>query len=253
MMRSITVLGVLVGGALLIGTGSAAAQGSGPFETAYAHINVGGQSGSHDLTQQGSFPQYDEAALFTSTTSVGGSPIFDIGGGYRVWGERLYAGISITHAADKSNANVTGSIPHPKFFDQFRAVTGQAMGLEHSDTGFHLQAVYRVPVTTKFDVAISVGPSIFNVSQEVVQGLTIAEQGDPTTGVVLTGVTKEKVKDTTVGFNIGVDGTYLFTERLGAGAFLRWAGASAEIEGSAGTVKLDVGGVQIGAGLRLRF
>jgi len=252
MMRSITVLGVLVGSALLVGPGSAAAQGSAPFETAYAHINFGGQSGSHDLTQQGSFDQYAETALFTSTTSVGGSPIFDIGGGYRVW-DKVYAGISITHAADKSDANVTGSIPHPKFFDQFRAVTGQATGLEHSDTGIHLQVVYRQPVTTKFDVAISLGPSIFTVSQELVQGITVAEQGDPTTGVVMTGVSKEKVNDTTVGFNIGVDGTYLFTERLGAGAFLRWAGASAELEGSAGTVKLDVGGVQIGAGLRVRF
>ena len=91
------------------------------------------------------------------------------------------------------------------------------------------------------------------VDQDLVKGLTVAEQGSPTTGVVLTGIEKEKVSDTTVGFNIGADGTYMFTPRLGAGAFLRYTGGSAELKGSAGTVKLDVGGVQIGAGLRLRF
>lgn len=250
-MRSITLMGVLVTGALAV-AGPASAQGSAPLETGYTHVNIGGQSGSHDLTQAGSFPLYDETGLFTSKMTVGGSAIFDIGGGYRVW-DKLYAGVSFTHASDTSNGDVTGSIPHPFYYDQFRAVTGQATGLKHSDTAIHLQAVYRQPITTKFDVAISFGPSIFMVDQDLVKGLTVAEQGDPTTGVVLTGIEKEKVSDTTVGINIGADGTYMFNPRLGAGGFLRWAGASAELEGSAGTVKLDVGGFQIGAGLRLRF
>ncbi len=248
-MRSITLSGVLAVGALFAGVASVSAQSPAPLETAYAHVNFGGQGGSHDLVQSGAFPLYDENALVTSKTGIGGGGVFDIGGGYRVWSQ-VYAGLSYSYTSDSSNADVTGSIPHPLRYDEFRAVTGNANGLKHKESALHLQAVWRQPVTTKFDVALSIGPTIYFASQDVVKGLTIAEQPN---GVVLTGVETESVNDTTVGFNIGADGTYLFSPRFGAGAFLRYAGGEASLDGTAGTVKLDLGGVQIGAGLRLRF
>lgn len=252
MMRSITLMGVLVAGALVSGAGRVSAQTPAPLETGYAHVNVGGQAGSHDLTQQGSFDLYDESALFSNKLTVGGGGLFDIGGGYRVW-HKLYAGLSYSYTSDSSNGEVTGSIPHPFYTDQFRAVAGSVTGLKHSESALHLQAVWRQPVTTKFDVALALGPTIFFVNQDVVQSITVAEQGAPTTGVVLTGIEKEKVSGTGVGFTIGADGTYMVTERLGAGAFLRYAGGSVDLKAAAGTVNLDVGGLQVGAGLRLRF
>lgn len=252
-MRSIRLVGVLVAGALCVGASQAAAQGPPPLDGGYAHINIGAQTGSHDLTQQGSFPLYGEDALFNTTIDVGGSPIFDIGAGYRVIWSQFYVGLSLTRSSDRANSTVTGSIPHPLVTDQFRAVTGEATGLKHSETALHLQAVWRQPVTTKFDVALSVGPTIFFVNQDLVSGLTVAEQGNPTTGVVLTGVQTEKVSETGVGFNIGADGTYMITQRLGAGGFLRYTGGSVDLKGAAGTFNLDVGGLQVGAGLRVRF
>lgn len=251
-MRSITLMGVLVAGALALGSTPAAAQGAAPADRGYVHVNVGTQAGSHDLTQQGSFDQYAETGLFSSKSTVGGSPIFDVGAGVRIMG-KLFAGVSFTRASDTSNGEVTGSVPHPFYYDQFRSVTGQATGLKHTETGIHVQAVYRQPVTTKFDVALSVGPSFFSVEQDVVKAITIAEQGQPTTGVVMTGVEKEKVKENAVGFNVGVDGTYMFSRSLGAGAFLRYTGGSVDLGATAGKTKLDIGGLQIGAGLRLRF
>lgn len=251
-MRSIRLMGVLVVGALFVSASQASAQGPAPLSAGYAHLNVGAQSGSHTLIQQGSFPVYDEDAIFNGLTTVGGGPIFDIGGGYRVW-QQLYAGISITRASDTSNAEVNGSVPHPLYSDQFRAVVGTATGLKHSETAVHLQAVWRQPVTTKFDVAVSLGPTFFSVHQDLVSGLTIAEQGSPTTGVIVSGIAKEKVSKGGVGFNIGADGTYMLTERFGAGGFLRYTGGSVDLAGAAGTVTLDVGGLQVGAGLRLRF
>jgi len=252
MMRSIRLMGVLVAGALIASAGRASAQGPAPLDTGYVHLNVGSQVGSHDLTQSGSFPIYDENGIFTSKVTVGGSGIFDLGGGYRVY-RKLYAGISFTRASDTSNGEVAGSVPHPLYYDQFRAVNGTATGLKHTETAVHLQAVWRQPVTTKFDIALSLGPTFFSVNQDLVSGLTIAEQGSPTTGVVLTSVEKEKVSANSVGFNIGADGTYMVNQRFGVGGFLRYTGGSVDLEGSAGTVNLDVGGVQIGAGVRLRF
>jgi len=250
MMRSITLLTVLVAGTFATGAGRASAQGQPPYEQGYAHVNIGAQSGSHDLTQAGSFPLYDEEALFSNKVNIGGSVIYDLGGGYRVWGRNLYAGVSFTHDSDSTNGDVAATIPHPLYANQFRAVTGTADGLNHTENALHVQAVWRQPVTTKFDVALSLGPTIFWARQDLVAAISVAEQG---AGVVLTGVTKERVNATSVGFNIGADGTYMVTDRLGAGGFLRYTGGSADFEGAAGTVKLDLGGFQIGAGLRLRF
>ena len=252
MMRSIKLTGLLVAGALVAGGGQASAQGSAPLERGYAHVNFGAQGGSHDLTQSGALTIYDEAAPFTAKTNGGGGPVFDVGGGYRLFG-KLYAGIAYSWTSDKSDADVSGSVPHPFYYDQFRAVSGTAPGLEHSEGAIHIQGVWRQPITTKFDLALSFGPTIFMVKQDLVSGLTLAEQGDPTTGVVLTGVQTEQVSETAVGFNVGADGTYMFNSRLGAGAFLRYTGGSADLKGTGGTVNVDVGGVQIGAGLRLRF
>lgn len=251
-MRSITLTGVLVAGALVASAGPVLAQGQAPLEHGYVNVNFGAQGGSHDLTQSGAFPIYDEDALLTAKTDVGGGPLFDIGGGYRVY-QKLYAGVAFNWTSDKSNADVSGSVPHPFYYDQFRAVSGTATGLQHSESAIHIQGVWRQPITTKFDVALSFGPTIFMVKQDLVSGLTLAEQGSPTTGVVLTSIQTEEVSETAVGFNLGADGTYMFTDRLGAGGFLRYTGGSVDLKGTAGTVKLDLGGIQIGAGLRLRF
>jgi hypothetical protein len=169
-----------------------------------------------------------------------------------VW-HKVYAALSYTHVGDSANGDVTGSIPHPVYTDIFRAATGTANGLKHSENALHLQAVWRQPVTTTIDVGVSIGPTIFFVNQDLVKSITVAEQGAPYTNVVISGIETEKVSETSVGFNVGVDGTYTITQRYAAGAFLRYAGGSVDLKGSAGTVKQDVGGLQLGAGLRVRF
>jgi hypothetical protein len=84
---------------------------------------------------------------------------------------------------------------------------------------------------------------------ELVSSLQINDGAD----VSLGSVAVQSVKDTGVGFNIGVDGTYLFTDRIGGGIVLRYTGGSVDLDSDAGTVSLDVGGFQIGFGLRVRF
>src|SRR6476659_3282242 len=59
----------------------------------YVSVSGGAQAGSHDLSESGSFPLYDETATFTSTNKIKGGALFDIGGAYRVWGKNLLAGV----------------------------------------------------------------------------------------------------------------------------------------------------------------
>ena len=55
---------------------------------------------------------------------------------------------------------------------------------------------------------------------------------------------------TAVGGNVGVTGNYLVRSGIGIGGFLRYAGGSFDLSTAS---KQKAGGIQIGAGLRLRF
>jgi hypothetical protein len=255
-LLSALAAGVVAGSALLLaGATDAAAQGPAPEDNVFAQINFGAQGGSHTLKQQGTFDIYDDQATFSSAAKVGGGGLFDIGGGVRVWGSNLYAGVSYTHFSDSSDAVVAGSIPHPLRFDlPFRNVSGTAPGLDHSENQIHIDAIWKQPITTQFDVSVFLGPTIFNVKQDVVSGINVNEVGPPYTDVTLSSIATERVSKSSGGFNIGVDGTYMFTPRFGAGALIRFVTGSVDMpNGSSGTTKLSLGGVQFAVGGRVRF
>ena len=251
-MSSTRLTCLMTWGALILVAPLASAQGPAPFERGYGHLNLGVQATSHDLDQDTAFVIYDEPGRIQVGGSGGGGALFDIGGGWRVW-RQLYAGLSFTSGSNTEDAAINGTVPHPFFFDEFRTVTGTAPGLKHSEQAVHLQAMWRFPVTTRFDVLVGGGPTFFSVDQDLVSGITVTEIGIPTTGVNLTGVTVERASEGTVGFNLGADGTYLLTRRFGVGGFLRFTGGSTTLTTGGNTVDLDVGGLQIGIGGRVRF
>jgi hypothetical protein len=111
-----------------------------------------------------------------------------------------------------------------------------------------------IPVSDKVEFGVSAGPSFWTVKQDFVSGVEITEGPPPFNTVDINSVTLVDESENAVGFNIGVDATYLVTRRLGAGAFIRFAGASVDMPtAGGGTVTLDAGGFQVGGGLRVRF
>lgn len=211
----------------------------------YVTVNVGAQAGSHDLSESGSFPIYDETATFSSTAKVKGGGMFDIGGAYKVWGNNLLAGLSISHVSSRSDGALAGSVPDPVFFDRPRAVTKAFSDLKHSETAVHLDAIWMIPVANKMDVGISAGPTIFAVKQDTIPSLTITEPGPAVT------TTTASTSKTTVGFNAGVDFQYMLRKKWGVGGIARYAVGSVSLPGA--SKKLTVGGFQIGVGARMRF
>jgi hypothetical protein len=105
-----------------------------------------------------------------------------------------------------------------------------------------------------------VGPSFFTVRQTVA---TVAAPEDivdpaPFNNLSIRTVSVTDVKDSPVGFNMGIDGTYVLLRirgiGVGVGGFARIASASLDFPTDAtGDAKLKAGGPQGGAGLRLRF
>ena len=82
----------------------------------------------------------------------------------------------------------------------------------------------------------------------------------PYNNVSISTVTLTDVKDSPVGVNVGVDGIYWIRTikgiGIGVGGFVRYAGASLDLEVPAGVTRdteLKAGGPQGGLGLRLRF
>jgi len=211
----------------------------------FANINIGAQSGSHDVATTTTFEVYDEDAQVNTTQKTGGGFLFDLNGGYKVW-NNLVAAVGYTFMSDSADAAVTASIPHPDVVGQPRIVSTTADNLSHAEHAINLMGVWMVPVTDKVDVGVSFGPTIFIVKQELPDTLTFTEPGPN-----VTGLTKKNVNKTTAGINFGVDVTYLLTKNTGIGGILRYTWGSVDLDGAQDS--LTVGGFQIGVGARYRF
>ncbi len=214
-------------------------------DKAVANINIGAQSGSHDVATTTTFEVYDEDAQVNTVQETGGGFLFDMNGGYKVWSNLIVA-VGYTFMSDSTDGAVTASIPHTDFPGQFRTVTATASDLSHAEHAINFSGVWMVPVTDKVDVGISFGPTIFMVKQELPDTITFTEPV-PT----VTGITKKDVNKTTAGVNFGVDVTYLLKKNYGVGAILRYTWGSVDLDGAQDS--LTVGGFQIGFGGRYRF
>ena len=228
-----------------IGGGAAArAQAPAPAETQmFANVSLGGQFQSHTFSDSTSFGLYNELATVSATQTVGRGVVFDLSGGYRVW-RRLSVALGVSTFHGTSDATLSGSIPSPLVFGQPKASTTTATGLGHTDVAVNLQAVWLQPITDKIDAAIFLGPSLIHVKQEVASASVVPGTQD------LLAATASESKSTGKAGTAGVDISYKITSRYGAGLFLRYLGGEVDLPSAP---KLKVGGLQVGAGLRVRF
>jgi hypothetical protein len=218
-------------------------------DKAFVNVNFGVQGGSDTLSTAAVFDLYGEPGSVATTQEVGGGGLFDLSAGYKVW-RNLAVGIAYSRTGSDADVAVAATVPHPVFFDQARTLSGTLSGLDHTENAVHLQGTWVMPVTDVFDVSFSFGPTIFNVSQEIPTGTsapTVSEPNPAIGEVVVTG----KEKKSTVGFHLGADANYFFTDRIGAGVLLRYAWGSVDFDSADDST--GVGGLQFGVGVRVRF
>jgi opacity protein-like surface antigen len=68
------------------------------------------------------------------------------------------------------------------------------------------------------------------------------------------GITASSEHAGRVGFNAGADVAWYFTQRLGVGGLVRYSQGNVNLTSPDGTTQsVKVGGLQTGAGLRVRF
>jgi hypothetical protein len=253
MMKLVFRLSVLLIAAMAIAS-QASAQAL-PWEgRGFLNLNYGVQFVADNLASTTtSFPLYDETGTLTTAQTIDSSaPFFDFGAGFRVTGN-FGVGFAYSRLSATGEAVVQAKVPSPIFYDQPRTATSTLKDLDHVENGYHFQVLWMLPITDKFDVMVSAGPSWFSLTQGVVTSPQITEVGPPYTTVNMT-VSQSSATESAIGFNVGADLTYRFANNFGVGAMLRYAAATVSIapQGSdASDVK--VGGFQFGGGLRIRF
>lgn len=252
-MRKLAVLMVL---GLLVGfTPEAAAQGA-PADRVYLNIGFGVESGSTDANDSKQYTLYEEAATTTTNATWTSGSLFGGGIDFRLI-RNLTVGIAYHQETNTSDTAITGTVPHPIFFNRNRTFTSSATGLYRRENATHVSMGWIVPIGTKFDVLVSGGPSFFRLEQDVVSDIRIVERGGTFSEVGLEQPTVGTQKRSATGYNVGADATYILWQndsvRFGAGGFVRYASAKSNVRLLVSDFDTTVGGIQFGFGGRIRF
>ena len=211
------------------------------------------QPGTHDFTDSREFTSNRETATTTGEYSVDGGAGIDGGAFVRVW-RNLGAGASVSSVTRTSEANISARYPHPFFFNQARQADTTAGDLDRAEVAVHLSAAYLLPSTGRFGGVIYAGPSFFSITQNVIETLTVTETYPYDTVTIAPSGSPTELSESAVGFHVGGDVAWYFTNRFGIGAMARYATAKKAVAiGTGKNFDLEAGGLQAGLGLRVRF
>ncbi len=184
----------------------------------------------------------------------GGS--FDVGGGY-MFSRRVGLGVSLAGTAHEDIAGLAVSVPHPLVFNASATdATVTDSALTRTEGAWHIQAMAVAVDTPRVRVRVFGGPSYIRAEQQVIDGIKY-DQAFQVFGrgnvVDITSYTSTKSVGTAWGFHAGGDVSVFFNRVVGVGGFARLSRATTEIDDYGGAHDIKLGGLQAGAGLRLRF
>ena len=231
---------------------SVAAQQTTAGHRGFIAINVGLQANTEDFSDNVAFSLFVEEGSHEANYKGATAQVFDVSGGGRVW-RNLAIGGGVSVFSRDAEASVSARLPHPFFFDQHRNVAGTVAGLAQSTVAFHIQALWVAPASDSLDISVFGGPTFFTVRQDFVETIEFTEVY-PFDTAQFTGVSTMEASGSTLGFNVGVDVAFYFSEHVGVGGLARFSRGSVDFSLAAGEVlSANVGGLQAMGGLRVRF
>jgi hypothetical protein len=206
------------------------------------------------------FPLYQEVAgegvAYPQLPAAAG---IDVTGG---WVSRIGLGfrIGVDYVKYEQQVGLALSIPSPYYFNldgEDTAVTDEE--LVRTDIGIDFGAVYTIPLPTpRVWLKVFGGPTYFRVKREMVSDLRFSQNASslvPVNSVTITGWDTEDVNESALGYHVGVDVGFFFSEHVGVGAVLRMNRGTVDVLEplSEEEEELKIGHTVFGAGLRLRF
>jgi hypothetical protein len=217
----------------------------------FAVVSAGAQLLAPGYTSTAVFKVHAENAALNANASVGIGPVFGARGGARVW-KNMALGAGLAVAATSQTLQVTGSLPHPFQFNQFREVEGTADGLDRLETLVALEVSWYVALARRVDMFIFGGPAYINVRQDMATRIQFTESY-PYDTAAFTGVETASLSGGGFGATAGVDVSYLVTKHVGIGGQVRYAYASTTLTPSEQPATVGLGGLQAAFGARILF
>ena len=229
----------------------------GPVRTGTLSINFGVQTASAFSATVPLTVNVEQGTL-TADYEGGQLPGVDASVGMRVW-KNLAIGGGVTAFRSGSfsgkgiTARVSARIPHPIHYDRLRDVSGRGEGLVQTEIGLHLQAMWITSIRERLLVTVFAGPTAFSVERDIVIGVE-AQETYPYDSAGFKGVSSQRVSDSAVGFNVGLDLGFYFSQHIGVGGLLRFSRGTVYLDVPEGeALSVETGGVQSTGGLRIRF
>jgi hypothetical protein len=232
--------------------GEAGAQTAAWGNTGYVSFNGLYQSTPITFTTTSTLDNvYQESGEVRTGHRIARGPVYDVTAGGKVKG-RLGVSTAVSYRTQTELGQVSASVPHPMYYNQGRLVAGEA-GLKRKDLALHVAAMWPVRVSDAIQVSLFGGPTYFRVGQDMVNRVETNEVY-PFDQAEYAGFTASNEHASHFGYNAGADVSVFFTRSLGVGALVRFSQGTVDLPSpNGGSSSLKVGGLQTGAGVRLRF
>jgi len=225
-------------------------------ERGFLNVNLFGQVQSQDFSHVSTFDLYDQTGTSESKQTIGSDMLFNVMGGARVW-KNMAVGASFSSLWQSDDVVINVNVPHPLYFNSVRHAVTTTSALKHTERSISFFAAWVIPTESQLNVSVFAGPSFVTVNQAIPNNISandISEIDETFNSVTLRSVGSTTLSKTALGFMLGTDITYMFAERFGAGSTIRYNRATANLITPDGrTISVGLGGLQIGAGLRVRF
>ncbi len=239
------LVGSMCGLAVILTTAPALAQTTGT-DRVFVDMNISVQEGNPRLAVATPLPAFGREGTLTVDDEVPGGGLFDVSAAVKVRGSfALGAGYSFTDSG--GSPPFVAVVPSPIGTNLPLTTTGVTQELRHAEQVLYLKASWMRAATDRFVYAVSAGPAVFRVEQDIPFTSGVMNNGI----VTVLAPSATTFKESTVGFHVGLDLNYMIARHVGGGVLLRYTRGSVDFPHS--TSSMTVGGVQIGVGLRTRF
>lgn len=234
---------------------------SGRTERGWIDLNLGAAV-SAMTAQTFSFAYTVDEETFAGAATYPKPPLgvsFDVGGGY-MFTPQVGLGLSFTGTAHEEIVGLGLTLPHPFFFNSSTTAGGQTdTKLQRFAGAANIQFMAASNLREKLRVRFFAGPTWLLYRGDLVSDIRfsqVALPSSPTNVVAITGFNAVRAEGSGWGVHVGSDVAYFFSRVVGLGGFARYTRGHVTLDReplSETQQRIEVGGFQVGGGLRLRF
>jgi hypothetical protein len=217
----------------------------------FAVVSAGAQLAAPGYTSSAVFTLHAEEATLNANATIDPGVAFGARGGMRVW-KNMAIGAGLELASTGQTLAVTGRLPHPFMFNEFRDVEGTASGIGRTETLVAFEVSWLFALARRVDMFVFGGPAYINIRQDMATRIQFTESY-PYDTATFTGVETARMSGGGVGATAGADVSYLMTKHVGIGGEVRYSYASTTLKPSGQSVKVGLGGLQVAFGARFLF